>query len=169
VISLKELVLDTSAIIQGFNPTKNVQAYTVPEVIEEIKEELTKLKIQSFINSGNLIVKSPEKAFRQKIEVVSLEIGEKHVLSKADKSVLALTLQLQENSFDPTLISDDYSIQNLSTILGLKNRGLITKGIRKAFKWRIYCPGCKKQYKEMLKDRICIICGTSLKWKPEKK
>jgi UPF0271 protein len=167
---LKALVLDTSAILQGYNPIENVQLFTVPEVIEEVKSPILRLKISSLVTSLNLTVLSPKDTYRDKIETISMEMGEKNSLSSTDKSVLALTLQLQdEKSIDTTLISDDYSVQNISTILGLKNRGIANQGIKRIYKWKIYCPGCKNEFQEMPLTRECNICGTLVKRKPRKK
>jgi UPF0271 protein len=91
-------------------------------------------------------------------------MGEAQSLSETDISVLALTHQLEA-----TLISDDYSVQNLADELGLSYTGMNTRGIKRRFQWIHYCPGCRKQYTEPQPDNICLICGTELKRKPGKK
>ena len=71
--------------------------------------------------------------------------------------------------YDVTVISDDYAVQNLSDELGIKHKGLITRGIKKRFQWVHYCPGCWKYFDGPQEDNVCPICGTEVKRKPGKK
>lgn len=163
---MKALLLDTTAIIQGYSPSNTSKLFTVKEVVEEVKGNIIKLRIESLIKTNNLVVQEPKKRYLTCIERVSKDLGEKNVLSKADKKILALGLQLKNEDCDPIIISDDYSVQNLSTYIGLKCKGLATLGIKKVLSWEIYCQGCKKKFDEMPLDKTCSICGTPLKRKP---
>ena len=60
-------------------------------------------------------------------------------LSPVDMTVLALALDV-----NGTILSDDYSIQNVARILGIPFRAVGTAGIRKVAKWNYQCIGCKK-------------------------
>jgi UPF0271 protein len=163
---MRILLLDTSAIIQGYSPSNSSILFTVNEVLEEVKGNLTRLRIESMIKTNNLVILEPKKRFLTCIDRVSKDLGEKNVLSIADKKILALGLQLMDEGYDPIIISDDYSIQNLSTYMGLKCKGLATVGIKKVLGWTIYCQGCKNKFDEMPYDKNCSICGTPLKRKP---
>jgi UPF0271 protein len=162
------LILDTSAFIQGFTPTQHYKSYTTQDVVHEIKERHTRIKIEGLIESRVLSIRASEELYDQYLEKVSFKMGEKQALSKADKSLLALALNLKHEKQEPIIISDDYSIQNIATKLGIESKGLSSKGIKKVIEWRIYCPGCKKKYEKTPIDRTCLICGTPLKRKPKK-
>jgi UPF0271 protein len=77
-------------------------------------------------------------------------------------------LNLKNEKKEPTIISDDYSIQNIATKLGIESKGLASMGIKKVIEWRIYCPGCKKNYEKTSIDKTCLVCGTTLMRKPKK-
>ena len=117
MIHLRVLILDTSAIIQGITPTSLSLSYTTPDVIQEIKVGYTRLKIESLIESKVLKIKAPEEIYNQHIEKISFKMGEKQSLSKTDKSILALALNLKDEKKEPIIISDDYSIQNIASKL----------------------------------------------------
>jgi UPF0271 protein len=163
------LVLDTSAFLQGFNSlNKKIVLYTSPLVIQEIHDEMTKIKVNNWTDTGKLIVQIPKSESIQYILTHSMRMGETKALSETDINVLALTYQLSKEGFDVTLISDDYSIQNLANELGLVYTGLATRGIKRKYYWIYYCPGCKKQFNKLEFDNLCPICGTELKRKPKK-
>ena len=75
-------------------------------------------------------------------------------LSDVDISVIALALDVKG-----IILTDDYSIQNVSKILGIEYRPIGTSGIKKVEKWNYRCNGCGKWFKENVKE--CPICGHS--------
>ncbi len=166
--ALKVLVLDTSAYIQGFDP-QTQSVYTVLRVREEIKGQYALMRFDNAVKTGRLQVLEPEKSYKEKIEEKTLTMGESHILSETDRDVLALGLQLKEKGFDPVIVSDDYSVQNMADIMELKHKSLATPGISRQFKWIIYCPGCKRTYDQPQIDGVCPVCGTELRRKPVNK
>lgn len=77
-------------------------------------------------------------------------------LSDVDVTVLALAVDV-----GGTILTDDYSIQNVASIMGIPYRPVGTEGIRKVEKWNYRCNGCGKWYKEEQKE--CPICGHSMR------
>jgi UPF0271 protein len=92
------------------------------------------------------------------------KIGDAHKLSYADCHILALALQIKHEGMRPIIISDDYSVQNMTQFLGLEFSPVMTRGISKKIEWLIYCRGCGKSFKNP-KNSICDVCGTELKRK----
>ena len=163
------LILDTSSFIQGFDSSHSeTKLFTTYFVMDEVKDEMAKLRLENWVRTGKIKVQNPDDTFQQRVLNASRELGEVKALSETDHSVIALALQLSAH-FDTTIISDDYSVQNLSDELGIKHRGLITRGIKKRFQWVHYCPGCYKYFDGPQKDPDCPICGTELKRKPGKR
>ena len=60
-----------------------------------------------------------------------------------------------------TVLSDDFSILNLCTVMNIPNRAVGTKGIKKVEKWNYHCIGCGKWFKE--KSEECPICGSAMR------
>lgn len=167
--TLKALVLDTSSFIQGFDSNDGAtRLFTTYFVMDEVKDEMAKIRLENWVRNGKIKVTNPDNEFLQKVLTASRALGEVKALSETDHSVIALALQLS-SQYDTTVISDDYSVQNLSDELGIKHRGMITWGIKKRFQWVHYCPGCYKYFDGPQKDPDCPICGTELKRKPGKR
>ena len=91
-----------------------------------------------------------------KVSVVANKSGDMGRLSPTDITVLALGLDT-----GGTILTDDYSIQNVAKLMGIPFRSIGTKGITKVEKWNYQCIGCKKWYKESMKE--CLICGSSMR------
>lgn len=163
------LVLDTSAFIMGFDVVE-VESYTVPHVRDELKRgEYDKLRFDNAVRNGRLKVVSPEPGYVDEVRKAIAEMGEVGVLSESDSQLLALGLHLRAEGLEPVIVSDDYSVQNISSKLGMGFRSLATSGIRREFEWVVYCPGCYKTYADPQPEGICPICGTELKRKPGRK
>jgi len=99
------------------------------------------------------------------VEETSSKVGDVGVLSKADREVLALALDLRESGLLPVIVTDDYAIQNVSETLGVEHASLSTFGIAQKFDWIYYCPACFRRYKLEDAERPCRVCGTRLKRK----
>ncbi len=162
------VILDTSAFIQGYNLSPDEEYYTVPEVLGEIREELGRMRYEGARASGRLRETQPEEKWIREIEAKTTTAGEAHKLSITDKRLLALGLQLKTTNDAPTIVSDDYSVQNMASRLGLRFTAQATRGIKKVLEWSIYCPGCRKRFDSPQEDNVCPICGTELKRKPRR-
>ncbi|MDD2410887.1 MAG: nucleic acid-binding protein [Candidatus Methanomethylophilaceae archaeon] len=96
---------------------------------------------------------------RQSLERVKEEArktGDLGRLSPVDLTVLALALDT-----GGTIMTDDYSIQNVARSMGMPYRAVGTAGITKKFKWNYRCIGCGKWFKERSDE--CPICGSAMR------
>jgi len=158
------LVLDTSAFIMGFNPSKTREVYSVKAVEEELSEgTMPQLRFRMFSERGDLTVRPPSIRAERIIEVASSQAGESGYLSKADREVLALALDLKLDGHEPTIVSDDYAIQNVADHLQINHSSLANFGIVHRFRWIMYCPACFRRYKPP--EKKCKVCGTLLRRK----
>ncbi len=164
------MVLDTSAFIGGLDPfTIREEQVIPPNVEEEVKRNsLRQLRLATAIESGRIKINSPSKHFLDKIQEQATKLGDASFLSKTDMEVLALALEIKERGDYPEIVTDDFSIQNVATELGLAFVPLSTLGIKRILTWIRYCPACHKTYPANSKVKECIICGTQLKRKPQR-
>jgi UPF0271 protein len=162
------LLLDTSAFIQGYGATDtDSEHFSVPAVRAELREgSLHRLRFDNAARNGYLKILTPSPWSLERLDEVVKEMGEKGILSNADTQLLALGLLLQSEGMSPTVVSDDYAVQNVANSLGLGFRSLATPGIKQRFEWIIYCPGCRRSYESPQRDNVCPVCGTKLKRKP---
>jgi UPF0271 protein len=157
-------VLDTSAFIMGFSPSASAEAYTVEEVENELLTgTMAHLRFRLSREKGNLTVQPASERSRETVDLASRQLGEKGVLSKADREVVALALDLKQSSLDPVIVSDDYAVQNLAEHLQLRYGSLANFGIVHKFQWIMYCPACHRRYRQPAKT--CRVCGTELRRK----
>ncbi|MBL7079891.1 DNA-binding protein [Candidatus Bathyarchaeota archaeon] len=162
------LVLDTSAFISGYGaPGSGEALYTVPAVKGEVREGgLQRLRLENAERTGVLTVLEPGEKYRKEVQRVLAEMGETRVLSEADTQILSLGLQLKTEGKNTAIVSDDYAVQNVADRLGLGIKSLVTRGIKKRYRWTTYCPGCRRTYQDPPRDGVCQICGTKLKRRP---
>lgn len=156
-------VLDTTAFYVGIPYIGTNKFYTTPLVICEIPNT-TKILIPELIESRKLEVIEPPSYLFNHVKRLAKKSGDIGTLSNTDISILSLALQLEKEGLKPIVISDDYSVQNLSKFLGFKFSRLSTNGISNKIEWLIYCIGCGKTFKNG-ETTICDNCGTKLKRK----
>jgi len=154
----------------GYDPlaTKTEQ-YTVPLAIQELKTGTVRIRVETAIDLGILKVQQPTPEAKAQIDSISAELGDSSRLSHTDRDLLALCLDLNTNRSSCTLVSDDYTVQNVAEHLSIPYRTLTTHGIRYKFNWLLYCPACGKTYHPNYKEKVCVVCGTPLKRKVSKK
>ena len=164
------IVLDTSAFLAGFDPfTLNEEQLTVPKVEEEIrKNSIILVRFKTALENGKLKVKAPSEEFLNKVKASSTKVGDSFLLSETDSQLLALALELKATGYAPQIATDDYSIQNVATQLGIEFLALATFGIKRLLEWIRYCPACHREYPANCSSKECLVCGTELKRKPRR-
>jgi endoribonuclease Nob1 len=164
------VVLDTSAFVAGYDPfALGTEQVTVPKVEEEIRRNsMVKMRLETAIESGKVKVVAPTQEALSAAQASAGKVGDAWKLSEADMELLALALQLKNEGYTPQIVTDDYSIQNVATKLGIDFLALATFGIKRMLEWIRYCPACHKEYSANLKTKECQICGTELKRKPRR-
>lgn len=167
----KVAVLDTSAFVAGYDPfSVDMEQYTVPSVREEIMgNSILRIRFKTALESGRLKIRAPEKTFIDAAKECAAQMGDKFFLSETDLQVLALAEQLRTQGYAPSIVTDDYSIQNVADQMDIEFASLATLGIRYKLQWLRYCPACYKKYPADYRARVCQICGTELKRKPVRK
>lgn len=168
--SKRAIVLDTSAFVAGFDPfSLNEKQMTVPKVEEEIKRNsMNKLRFETALENGRVKVRAPTQEFVNQIITASSKVGDSFKLSETDIELLALALELKATGYNPQIITDDYSIQNVAKQLGIEFLALATFGIKRLLEWIRYCPACYREYPSNSSAKECKVCGTALKRKPRR-
>jgi UPF0271 protein len=154
-------VLDASGIIGGFYSKKSLNFIT-SQVIREIKDLKSEMTLQSAIDDGNVRIKEPDIEDIKQVEKVIRKSGDISRLSQVDRDVVALGLTLRRNNLSPTVVTDDYSMQNVLKIMGIPYRGVLTRGIEYVVEWVKVCKGCKKKYPKDHASSECEICGSPI-------
>ena len=107
---------------------------------------MIKVRFETALENGRVKVKAPSQEFVNQIKVPSSKVGDSFKLSETDIELLALALELKSTGYTPQIVSDDYSIQNVATQLGIEFLALATFGIKRLLEWIRYCPACYREY-----------------------
>jgi UPF0271 protein len=166
----RAIVLDTSAFVAGFDPfSLSEEQVTVPKVEEEIRRNsMNMMRFETALENGRVKIKAPSQEFVNQIKASSKKVGDAFKLSETDIDLLALALELKAADYNPQIVSDDYSIQNVATELDIEFSPLATFGIKRLLEWIRYCPACYREYPANSSAKECKVCGTALKRKPRR-
>jgi UPF0271 protein len=156
--------------LAGFDPfSVSEDQVTVPKVKEEMRgNSMMWMRFKTAVENGKLKVKAPLEEFVKKVKASAVTVGDSFFLSETDMQILALALELKAAGYSPQIVTDDYSIQNVATEMGVEFASLATFGIRRLLEWVRYCPACHKEYPADYGSTRCTVCGTELKRKPRK-
>lgn len=146
-------VLDASALLTG-RQFPGDQA-TVPGVLRELRRHGMTPQLEAVLDT-QVRVLSPGSKACDRVRAASESTGDAHRLSPTDRDLLALALEL-----GATLVTDDYSVQNLARILGIPYEPILTPGIRETWTWSYRCTGCGRTWPQWHEE--CPVCGSPLK------
>jgi UPF0271 protein len=151
-------IIDASALLSGMELPLEGRLATTQSAVEEVRKGKAGVKLDYLLET-RLDVLQPSKGSIEEIVGLGKELGD--LISKTDAELLALA---KENN--AVLLTDDYSMQNIASLLKMKWKGMLQKGISNEIEWGFRCTGCKKRYKE--KTDCCPICGAALRRSPIK-
>ena len=152
-------VIDTAIFTQGID----VEGFTTPKVVEEVKDPESRLFLESLISAGKVKVLVPSKESVEVVMEAARKTGELNELSEADIEVLALAYELKA-----TLLTDDYNLQNIAKTLGIPFKTL-KRGIKRVIRWNYVCIGCGKRFSEMPPEGVCPDCGSPVRLIPKRR
>jgi len=154
-------ILDASAFIGGFKP-KNSLNFTVSEISEEIKDIKSKLVFLEAIKESKLFILEPSLNSIESLKLAISTSGDVLRLSIPDKKLLSLAIDFKSSGKNVKILTDDYSIQNVSKILNISYESVLTQGIKGIYNWKKTCEGCKKEFPESYEFDDCEICGSKI-------
>jgi len=153
-------IIDTSAILSG-KPLDIPQGIliTTSGVSEEFSPGGRDYRAFQLLIEKGLQIQAPSKASLRRVHECAKKTGDDQRLSAADRELLALALEYHgQDDCEVTILTDDYSIQNVASLLHLRFQGFSQKEITQRFQWISSCPGCKRTFKEPV--GVCPVCGT---------
>jgi UPF0271 protein len=145
-------VLDTSALF-SMQDLPEGEAYTTPGVIAELKK-YEDPRVRYWLEL--LHVSEPSKDSVRAVRAAAERTGDDARLSQVDVEILALAKDL-----GGTLLTDDYSIQNVAQTINLPYHTVGAKGIKEVFRWKYRCTGCMRVWDKNYPE--CPVCGSPLR------
>ncbi len=159
---MRVYVLDTTSLLLIHIPNNSV---TCNHVLGEVVNSRVRRLIEGLKEGGVLKVFEPDDVYVNHIVKLSREWGEFEKLSIADIHVLSLAYQLRDAGEDVTVLTDDYSIQNILSHLGISYK-VLRRGIKKRVKWLIRCRACGAVFDSVPPSGVCPFCGGEVGRKP---
>lgn len=148
---MKGFVLDTSVLYYGKDLPDGYELVISPGVVRELEREEMTHRLELLL-ATRVRVSSPSRRSLSRVESEASRTGDSTRLSDTDKEILALAMELGYE-----LLTDDYSIQNLASALGVPYRAFDQKGITRVIHWESKCTGCGKILGHDVKE--CDVCG----------
>ena len=143
-------VLDATALLSG--ASFDGELYTTPEAVAEVRRFGSTPQLDAVL-ATKVRVLTPSEESLEGVGSAARGTGDIARLSPADRGLLALARDL-----GATILTDDYSIQNVATRLGIPYEGVAEPGIREVVVWRYRCRGCGRFFEEPTKE--CPVCGS---------
>jgi UPF0271 protein len=150
-------VLDASALLSGKPLPPAMDCCAPPSVAEEVTKGRAG-NAASYLLEAGLEVVTPSVASGIKVAEAAARTGDSSRVSMQDMDALALALDT-----GATLLTDDYSMQNLATVLGLSFQTVSQRGIAQVWSWVRRCRGCKKEWPQGVSE--CPDCGSEIQVK----
>lgn len=161
-------VLDAAALFASYQLMlpHNSKAVTTKEVVEEVRDLGSRASLELSLSAGKLVVVEVPNEFLVEAVRVVRDLGEFSKLSKADISLTALMIMLvRVCGVDVLVVTDDYSIQNIATYLGLKVLGVKRRTIDRVVKYVSVCRLCGYVDTTGL-GVVCPVCGGFMSRRP---
>ena len=146
-------VLDSSLFFSECPVTGEI--FTTPSVCGELVDIRSRGNFEKLCANGLRVV-SPGSGSRERVEAAAIESRDAGVISGTDRDLLALALELEA-----VLYTDDFAIQNVAAVLGVKTVPIHQRKARRVH-WRYRCRGCGKYFDH---DGECPVCGSEIKRK----
>lgn len=144
-------VLDASAFIHEYHVQEPTAS--IPEVRAELEDE-SAYRFDAREGSG-MRIHIPDPETLERIHRAARDGGDLGTLSETDVRLLATAFEL-----DGVLVTDDYAVQNVASLLDIAVEPIAQEGIDETRRWRFQCRGCGREFDDDAER--CPICGSDL-------
>lgn len=148
-------VLDTSALLSGKQLPRDVPLTAPDAILDEVTPGGRDHRNLTYLRESGLTIQRPTDEAMDRVEEAARETGDLPRLSHADRAVLALALELEG-----TVLTDDYSLQNVASELDVPFRGINQEGIQRQVRWKHRCRACYREAEAGVEE--CPVCGSEV-------
>ena len=161
------LLIDNTAFVSGFNLNTlmlqhpELQVFITSEIYDEAEKNPRSRQIIAIAEAQKILhIQDPSTNALHLVHNAATKSGDVGALSHADQSLMALHTDLQalHPEWHILLMSDDYSVQNVSPRLNISIFRFQKAGIKRTHVWQVYCPQCFRKYPPALLGMECEWC-----------
>lgn len=122
--------LDSSAVLNDFAFAFSHEAsyFVTPEIFLEFRDLRSRHLCENALRNGILSLRLASENSLAEVEKICIK--KRLRASKADKSIVALALDLRKSGKKPQLVSDDFAVQNLCSTLKIPFASVIRGKIK---------------------------------------
>ena len=128
--SEKVFVLDTAVFLNAGTVPDRGLLYTTPDVDLEVKNADSKAIFDNAIQTRGLRIEKSSVQSLKEVDSLRIKIRDTK-LSQTDCGVIALAMDLAGKKMNPTVLTDDYSIQNACRHARIMCEGVIMGTIKR--------------------------------------
>jgi len=154
-------IADSAVFIMG-KDIDPPQTITVDSVVDELISKEASMCFDLAREAG-LKVEVPDAIHRVDVLKIAIKSRDCDELSSTDIDILAKALEYKDDS---TLLTDDYAVQNVAKMMGIRVMPVVQKKIRDVILWEKQCTGCRKNFDS---GDVCPICGSPMKKRRKRK
>ena len=124
------IALDSSAVLNdfAFDFSSNAEYFATQKIFLEFRDLRSRHLAENALRNGLLSIREPSQESLGKVEALCAKKNLR--ASEADKSIVALALDLKGEGKNSKLVSDDFAVQNLCSSLGINFCPIIRGSIR---------------------------------------
>ena len=139
--------------------------YSTPKIKDEVQRKRKNAGFKLALEFADVRIVEPSKESKAIIMKESKISGELANLSEADIELLAASVDLKKDGLEISIVSVDFSVENVANRLSLRFNSVTTRGIKHNVEWIHFCPGCSQRVEKQERNETCYVCGTKLKRK----
>jgi len=148
-------ITDSAVFIYGYDGDTSLYI-TVPSVKDEMKSREAMMRFEIACETGTRI-ETPDPQVRKEVLSIAKKTRDVEELSSTDIDILTKALEYKENG---VLLTDDYAVQNMASVLGIEVKPISQKKIKDVLVWGKKCTACYRKFDE---GDDCPVCGSLLK------
>lgn len=147
---------------------KDSQLVTTSNIIDEIRNKPSKSRTETMMILERMLTIDPVSEYIARARETAIRSGDISVISDNDIELVGLALMLDEEEKMVVLVSTDFAVLNITSLMGLKILDP-SKKFDQEIVWGMRCPACHYQEKTLRRETECPVCGTQMRRTPLKK
>ncbi|NHI89966.1 MAG: hypothetical protein EAX87_10610 [Candidatus Thorarchaeota archaeon] len=141
---------------------------TTSNIINEIRNKPSKSRTETMMILERMLTIDPVSEYITRAKDAAIRSGDISVISDNDIELVGLALMLDEEEKMVVLVSTDFAVLNITSLMGLKILDP-SKKFEQEIVWGMRCPACHHQEKTLRRETECPVCGTQMRRTPLKK
>ena len=168
-MSQTHYIVDAGALFSPWKINiKDAVLVTTSNIINEIRNRPSQSRAEIMILLDQMRITDPTAEYVDRARVGASGSGDISVISENDVELVALALMLHDEGKAVVLVSSDFAVLNITSLMGLRILDPSGKFGQEII-WGMRCPACHYQAKTQRRETECPVCGTQMQRTPLKK